>query len=355
MPMSSQSIPGAGLRSFRTRDIDEQAALLHGWNQTYNQLSGGAFHGELCEAELGGLYLFREWTSNSLYQIGELPRDQIAVGVPLSLPGSARFCGQVCDGTQVHVFSGRDGFEFHSPHGLDMAGFVVPQAILSGIMLDDDQEVLESQPRNARVLRTPPDVWERLRLFLTGAFETVQTMGPDPKSPALGDAFSRDMARTLIEALSAERGQDAPSMSESKCWLIVQDAKELAHQSGSENLTVEDLCRTLEVSRRTLQTCFQTALGIRPATYLRVIRLNAARRTLKEGGSVTEAAVAWGFWHFGRFAQDYRQMFGEAPSETVRRRMSASSTHLTSAPAATPDITFPDVMPADEAPAHSSS
>ena len=26
----------------------------------------------------------------------------------------------------------------------------------------------------------------------------------------------------------------------------------------------------------------------------------------------------WGFWHLSRFAQEYRHMFGEMPSETLR-------------------------------------
>ena len=30
-------------------------------------------------------------------------------------------------------------------------------------------------------------------------------------------------------------------------------------------------------------------------------------------------ALGWGFSHFGRFAQLYRERFGERPSETLRR------------------------------------
>lgn len=35
--------------------------------------------------------------------------------------------------------------------------------------------------------------------------------------------------------------------------------------------------------------------------------------------SVTDVAVRWGFFHLGRFAQQYRERFGVLPSETVRR------------------------------------
>ena len=47
-----------------TRDIDEQAALLSGWNQTYDQMSAGSFSGSLLEVQVDKVRLFREQTSN---------------------------------------------------------------------------------------------------------------------------------------------------------------------------------------------------------------------------------------------------------------------------------------------------
>jgi len=33
---------------------------------------------------------------------------------------------------------------------------------------------------------------------------------------------------------------------------------------------------------------------------------------------VQDIAARWGFWHLSHFANDYRRMFGELPSETLR-------------------------------------
>jgi AraC family ethanolamine operon transcriptional activator len=41
---------------------------------------------------------------------------------------------------------------------------------------------------------------------------------------------------------------------------------------------------------------------------------------MRHARSVSEAATRWGFWHFGRFAREYRAMFGELPSETLKHR-----------------------------------
>lgn len=79
------------------------------------------------------------------------------------------------------------------------------------------------------------------------------------------------------------------------------------------------------MSRRTLQYSFETILGISPLRFLRVTRLNQVRRALAEAGevgsghTVTQISAEWGFWHAGQFAKDYKQLFGESPSDTLRR------------------------------------
>jgi AraC family ethanolamine operon transcriptional activator len=87
---------------------------------------------------------------------------------------------------------------------------------------------------------------------------------------------------------------------------------------------VDQLAAHAEVSERTLRTAFLEYFGMTPQRYLTIRRLNAARRALQdsEAGprSVAEVAAQHGFWDFGRFAQRYRELFGEPPRSTLRRR-----------------------------------
>ncbi|MBA2127232.1 AraC family transcriptional regulator [Hyphomicrobium methylovorum] len=303
----------------KTHDIDEQAAFLKGWNQTYAQTSAGVFSGSIQEIVFGGFHLFREETGSSLYQLGALPSDVYAVGLPLRLSGLATFCGTHCDGRSLHVFSGSDGFEFHTPGGLVMSGLVLTKATITAAFSGEDQDAILRCLNYPHLRRAPLERLGALRLVLANAFELFHASPEIASSSNVVDAVRSALISNLSYALMDQNGVDELQIRPSRRWQIVRDAVDLTVQNVEKPLTVAELCRGLDVSRRTLQYCFHEVLGIAPAVFLRAVRLSGARRTLKTASSVTEAACLWGFLHFGRFAQDYKSMFGERPSDTFIR------------------------------------
>ena len=70
---------------------------------------------------------------------------------------------------------------------------------------------------------------------------------------------------------------------------------------------------------RALQYAFRKDLGCTPQDYLRRVRLDLARQSLRDGSaqSVGDAAARFGFFNPGRFASDYRQVFDENPGQTL--------------------------------------
>ena len=98
-------------------------------------------------------------------------------------------------------------------------------------------------------------------------------------------------------------------------------AREFLAAQTQEPVCLDDLCAALGLSRRGVENLFQDLLGISPITYLRHLHLHGARRALLKAapgpGAVKSAALEWGFLHRGRFARDYRALFGEMPSDTL--------------------------------------
>ena len=90
----------------------------------------------------------------------------------------------------------------------------------------------------------------------------------------------------------------------------------------AEHVTLADIAGAARLSVRGVQHAFRRDLGITPLAYLRDRRLDAARVELiaSDPATTSVAAVArtWGFAHLSRFAQAYRERFGEYPSATIR-------------------------------------
>lgn len=99
---------------------------------------------------------------------------------------------------------------------------------------------------------------------------------------------------------------------------------EYMEQHADEPLSPPELARVGCMSVRTLHATFQQELGESPMSYLRRVRLDHVRAELMRCDPamtrVTDVALRWGFLHQSRFAQQYRERFGELPSETLRER-----------------------------------
>lgn len=309
----------SGARFARTHDIDEQAALLTGWNQTYAQTSCGRFEGSIFEVQLDGIRLFAEETSNTLYQTGRLPDGVFAIGVPLKMPHSATFCGTPTTGGALHVFSGDGGFEFLTPGGLIMAGIVVDKDVLSMSLAEAERESALEGLEHAHLRHAHADCTQALRDIFTGVFGLFRSSPVLSANTEVAESLRKSLVSGLACALTDHGSAPGYNIAPSRRWEIVRDARDLAVQDLERPMTIAELCVDLGVSRRMLQYCFQDVLGVGAAEFLRAVRLSGARRALKTAATVTEAASLWGFLHFGRFAHDYKAMFGERPSDTFRR------------------------------------
>jgi len=105
---------------------------------------------------------------------------------------------------------------------------------------------------------------------------------------------------------------------------IVRMSINFVEQHDGEYLSVEQLATAAGVSERTLRDAFQQYFGVAPMQYLNRRTLHQVRRALKAAdpsmATVTGIATEFGVWQLGRFARDYRVLFGDLPSQTLRQR-----------------------------------
>lgn len=127
------------------------------------------------------------------------------------------------------------------------------------------------------------------------------------------------MLATIVDVVSADPANESRLPPPSTRAYVVDRAIAYMQSKLADPISIADVCAEVRVCPRTLGYSFEQVLGVSPSRYLLATRLNHVRRDLSTAGghaSIQSVAARWGFWHMGRFAQYYRQAFGERPSET---------------------------------------
>ncbi len=320
-PTRDANPPGAAppLRRRHTHDADELAACLGGWNQVYEQLAPGRFDGRFVECRIGELQVFREQTNQPLYEAGAVRADQHVVGVPVRMHGVGRYAHLALGPHSVLSVRGGSELDFRVPDVFDIVAVALP-----GSLLQAHAEGLEARPfepaASPSVLQPAQPSVQALRCLLLATLETASRQ-PASLTQVLQSRLQQALLAATLRVLLPAATADAPPPGQRHA--LVARARAYMREHVDQPLSVEDLCRVLRVSRRTLQYSFQDVLQTNPAAYLRTLRLNGARRSLRRADpatlNVADVAARWGFWHLSRFATDYRRMFGELPSQTLHR------------------------------------
>ncbi len=133
----------------------------------------------------------------------------------------------------------------------------------------------------------------------------------------------RALIPLLADALGGHNGTTAePPPSLSRRVAAVRICEVYMREHLDKTVTLVDLSETSGLRLRSLINAFQAVTGFSPMAYFKRERLSGVRQALQRPHParirVIDVATAWGFWHMGHFTADYREMFGESPSETLR-------------------------------------
>jgi AraC-like DNA-binding protein len=107
----------------------------------------------------------------------------------------------------------------------------------------------------------------------------------------------------------------------------VRRAEDFIEAHWDQAITIEKLVEATGVGARAIFRAFQQTRGYSPMAFARMVRLRHASKMLSAPTpetSVTSVAFVCGFGNLGHFARDYRETFGERPSETLARAVRRS-------------------------------
>jgi AraC-like DNA-binding protein/mannose-6-phosphate isomerase-like protein (cupin superfamily) len=191
--------------------------------------------------------------------------------------------------------------------------------------------VLGSRPKGALDFDAAPNQDDQnLRDLRTLTILLAEQLDSSPAQPPT--LIIREMEKAVISAflyanrhsfshlLDRDAGSGAPAH--------VRRTEEFIEANWDRVIDLDELVELTGVSTRTLSRAFRAHRGYSPREFAKQVRLKQAKRMLGElnpGTSVTGVAFACGFGNLGHFAREYREAFGELPSETLEGTLRTSA------------------------------
>jgi len=159
----------------------------------------------------------------------------------------------------------------------------------------------------------------RARAALWSAMATRR----EHRDPLLGRFVATEVLASVTSLFDAASASAGAARALTRRVEAVRRCEAYLLQHAEGNPSLDELSEISGLRPRSLFNAFQAVTGLSPIAYLRRVRLNAVRRELQRPEAVTrrivDIAADCGFWHMGHFTAEYRGLFGELPSDTLRQ------------------------------------
>ncbi|PWC12311.1 hypothetical protein B4923_10715 [Brenneria roseae subsp. americana] len=295
------------------RELAQHSQLLADWSLRYDQISQGRFEGNIKEAWIDDIQFHEEQLSQAVFQSGKGRDETLCLGVFNMLSAEARWMGKSLTLQDVTWSYNGGELMLQTPDRSSIQVLSIPLSLLPDIA---------NELPNAVYSVRDDALASRIRQQITATFNSIIDHPLQMASQQARQHFKSDLRELVFAFFDVANRQNATIRhSQQKAQRVVRSAQEALIENRSMPLTMDELCLMTHTSRRTLQNCFEVVTGQSPAVFLKNMRLNGVKRTLvtsREPLNISDVASQWGFWHLSQFTADYKRLFGELPSQTLK-------------------------------------
>ena len=180
-----------------------------------------------------------------------------------------------------------------------------------------------SPPHDDVIVIPPPSALEKFRR-LHKAIETLAGDTPEVIAvPEVAHGLEQALIQAMVTCCLGTTEFHADRAAQRHHQTIMRRFHKALEAAPNQPLHVIEVAQAVGTSVRSLSACCQESLQMGPKKFLMLRRMHLARQALSVADpvatSVTKVATQYGFWELGRFSVEYKSLFGESPSVTLRR------------------------------------
>ena len=313
--MKDQAIVGKAVFS----DLHKLESSMYRWEVVFKKISIGNFHGVMNAIDLGVVQLIDIRMSGTVFQKGLTPVNYVTFAIPAIDSQAFRWHHRYVDKPSILLFPSNRYLNGVSYDGFHVYVLSIHKQYLDQLLkklgMESAREQFTGDKKMMPIVK--PHIYS-INSLLQALFLKVQISENPVLSrtsinnvkfsvPALVLKIVQQNMETDSIPIKRERDRTVSSAID---FMLTQDMK---------TLTVKEISSHTKIKQRTLEYAFKEYFSVGPKNFMMAMRLNDFRHTLiKKGESVSESAFDYGYSHLGQLSRDYKLLFGELPSETLK-------------------------------------
>ncbi len=300
-------------------DLHKLESNLYQWEMVFKKISIGKFHGSLCAIDMGVIQLIDARMSGTLFQSGYSPEGYNTIAIPAIDTQSFWWHYRKVNNTSLLLFPDNRLLNAVSYDGFHVYIISIEKEFLKELIHKYDLDpVRENFTGDAKVITMGKQHLYPMNSMLQALFLKVRASEDSPFKINFQNNVQFKIPEMLLNILHQHESERDVHIRRNRDQSISKAVDFILGQDLS-TLTVQNISSSTDIKMRTLEYAFKEYFNVGPKIFINALRHNDFRHDLRQSRrSVSETAAKHGFSHLGQLSRDYKLLFGELPSETLK-------------------------------------
>ena len=310
----NNSVKSINARSLEYYDMDQLSEVVKGASFEIEQLESGNFEADLFSATFIKGGLDRGRYNRTTFTKGIFSEEYMTFGFLLDAHAQSRLNGTTFQKHDILLGNENLNVDYYLPPDSTWTSFQFKRDDLykTNIILPN---------RESTIYTLDKKIKSTFARKVSNIFTLIEEMGDNPDISLNSELIYNYLLS--FYARSIDQNTAITPFERNESLRIARKIYSYFHEHAAEPIQMIHLTHLTGKSERTIERIFKKHFGVSPYSYLKIHRLHLVHQRLmnKERvdlGNIMQIAIDSGFNPMGYFGSEYKKLFNEMPSDTLK-------------------------------------
>ena len=292
-------------------------AALH-WNFEEYQFGRGPFNAYINAIHTLNIQLANTFRSNGIFIKGKTPKNAYMFAYVKS-KGKKTHNGLSILEDELVVLTENDQLDYIVSSTVEDVTIAINKDFFDDAFKNYFNEPFKYDKINKRISLKK----NRRSEFITSLKEVLRDLIEQNTKLQDDPDFHEKMEHTILQIIFHNINPSTQRKPILQSEINANEMRKYIETNYNKNFNISECCFRKRISERTLRLSFKNLFGVSPKQYHKYYRFGKIHHTLLKSDypsqTIENIAYDHGFTHMGRFSNNYKSMFGNTPSHTLKK------------------------------------